>query len=146
MAASNKSCSKILTPQALEAIYADKDKLALYQTYTTYQLEIDVNKAVTLSVGRLGCRTFPKGRYFYTGSAKRNLFPRLMRHLKKEKKLRWHIDYLLTRPEACVKRVLLSQQSECELNQNTRGEIFVSGFGASDCKQRCGGHLKKYTT
>lgn len=138
MAASNKFCSK-----ALEAIYADKDKHALYQKYTTYQLEINVNKTVTLSVGRLGCHTFPKGRYFYTGSAKRNLFPRIIRHLKKEKKLRWHIDYLLTRPEASVSHIVLSQHSECELNKNTPGEIFISGFGASDCKQRCGGHFKK---
>jgi len=42
---------------------------------------------------------FPKGYYCYTGSARgsgsTNLKHRIGRHLKKEKRMFWHIDYVL---------------------------------------------------
>lgn len=109
---------------------------------STYQLSIRLSRSVTLQVGRLGRFTFPAGEYVYTGSAKRNLVPRVRRHLSNEKKLRWHIDYLLASPHARITRVALSERAECEWNQATTGEVAVKGFGASDCQALCGSHLK----
>jgi Uri superfamily endonuclease len=109
----------------------------------TYQLVIRVTRPVEIAVGRLGLCSFQKGTYVYTGSAKRNFEARIARHLRKEKTLRWHIDYLLAAPGVSVTDVLRSDVEECELNQGSAGEIVVPGFGASDCRHGCGSHLKR---
>lgn len=111
--------------------------------YTTYQLLIDVARPVRIVVGRLGEFDFPAGRYLYTGSAKRNFEARVARHLRREKALRWHIDYLLTAPSVTVLEVKRSRRGECALNRAVKGEIPVPGFGASDCRAGCGSHLKR---
>ena len=108
----------------------------------TYQLHIVVGRPRILAIGRLGRFRFPAGRYVYTGSARRNLVARVRRHLSRDKRLRWHIDYLLTAHPVKVVDVSLSSEAECPLNQRTAGEIVVPGFGASDCRARCGSHLK----
>ena len=108
----------------------------------TYQLGIRLAQPQTITIGRLGTFRFPAGHYIYTGSARRNLVARVRRHLSKTKKLRWHIDYLLTSPAASVDNVELFTQAECALNQQLSGDIIVPGFGASDCRARCGSHLK----
>ena len=107
-----------------------------------YQLFIELSAPTQVAVGRFGRFEFPVGRYVYTGSAKRNLVARISRHLARHKRLRWHIDYLLTSTSAQVVHVRLSRRSECALNQATRGAILVPGFGASDCKAGCDSHLK----
>jgi Uri superfamily endonuclease len=111
--------------------------------FRTYQLVIEVSRAVTIQVGRLGLCTFAAGRYVYTGSAKRNFEARIARHLRSEKKLRWHIDYLLSAPGVSVLDVRRSNLEECTLNQAVNGEIVVPGLGASDCSHGCGSHLKR---
>lgn len=110
---------------------------------TTYQLHINVNRKIGVSVGRLGLCSFPAGRYVYTGSAKAGLEARIARHRRREKKLHWHIDYLLSRDEVDLVRVTRASSAECACNQAVRGEIVVPGFGSSDCRQGCGSHLKK---
>jgi len=95
-----------------------------------------------VSIGRLGEFDFPAGDYVYTGSARRNLEARVARHLRREKRLRWHIDYLLAAPGVTVSEVRRSDVAECALNQATVGRAPVPGFGASDCRQGCGSHLK----
>lgn len=95
-----------------------------------------------LQIGRFGMFDFPAGEYVYTGSAKRNFEARIARHMRREKTLRWHIDYLLNAMVASVTGVLRSDRDECELNQATQGVICVPGFGASDCRRGCGSHLK----
>ena len=107
-----------------------------------YQLHIQLTRPVTITVGRLGRFPFPAGQYIYTGSAKRNLEARIQRHLSKHKKLRWHIDYLLTHRDVRVSQVQRSAEAECGWNQKTEGEILVPGFGASYCRRGCGSHLK----
>lgn len=109
----------------------------------TYQLVIRVARPVRVAVGRLGRFAFPAGDYVYTGSAKRNLEARIARHLRQEKALRWHIDYLLTAPGVSVIEVRRSCQEECALNQAVAGEIAAAGFGASDCRRGCRSHLKR---
>lgn len=110
--------------------------------YFTYQLAITLAAPARVAVGRLGVFEFPAGRYVYTGSARRNLEARIARHLRKEKTLRWHIDYLLAAPQAHVTGVERSTQPECALNQATAGRVLIPGFGASDCRAGCGSHLK----
>jgi len=110
--------------------------------FVSYQLSITLSRPVRVEIGRLGVFDFPSGRYIYTGSAIRNLGARIARHLRREKRLRWHIDYLLAVPEAAVTGVERFAQAECELNCNTTGEVVVAGFGASDCRAGCGSHLK----
>jgi Uri superfamily endonuclease len=110
--------------------------------YRTYQLLIDLAAPTTVAVGRFGVFAFPAGRYIYTGSARRNFEARIARHLRAEKTLRWHIDYLLAAPGARVAAVKRSRQDECLLNARTAGQVVVAGFGASDCRAGCGSHLK----
>ncbi len=108
----------------------------------SYQLRIDVTRPVRICVGHLGDFLFPAGRYVYTGSAKRNLEARIARHLHKEKALRWHIDWLLSASGVKVATVKRSSESECILNQKVVGVVVVPGFGASDCRNGCGSHLR----
>jgi Uri superfamily endonuclease len=108
----------------------------------TYQLVIEVTRPLRCAVGRLGKFEFPPGRYVYTGSAKRNLDARIARHLRRDKALRWHIDYLLAASGVRIVEVVRSRRSECRLNRAGRGRVLCVGFGASDCRAGCGAHLK----
>ncbi len=110
--------------------------------FVTYQLIILLQKDITLKIGALGEFQLPSGYYFYTGSAKKNFEKRIERHFKKNKKLRWHIDYLTTHPAAEIIEVKRFSEPECEVNQQTEGKILIPGFGASDCLAHCGAHLK----
>jgi len=109
---------------------------------TVYQLDIVLAADARIAVGRLGEFLFPAGRYVYTGSARRNLDARVRRHLSRDKKLRWHIDYLLAAEQAEVVGVRLFEDGECAVNQATEGVVVAPGFGASDCRSGCGSHLK----
>lgn len=108
----------------------------------TYQLQLRLAQPARLVIGRLGTFAFPAGDYVYTGSARHNLEARIARHLRREKTLRWHIDYLLAAPGVSVTRVVRSAIDECTLNQATAGTLPIPGFGAGDCRQGCGSHLK----
>jgi len=108
----------------------------------TYQLHITLRQAKRIRVGRLAEFLFPAGDYLYTGSARRNLPARVHRHLSRQKKLRWHIDYLLMASSAQITAVGLFSETECCCNQRTNGKILLAGFGASDCRAQCGSHLK----
>jgi Uri superfamily endonuclease len=112
-------------------------------TATTYQLFIEVSVPVRVSVGRLGCFDFPAGEYVYTGSARSNFAARVNRHLSPSKKMHWHIDYLLATAGVSVREVLCYADPECAVNQQTVGDVVVSGFGSSDCRAGCGSHLKR---
>jgi Uri superfamily endonuclease len=109
---------------------------------TSYRLLIDVSRPVRCAIGRLGAFEFPAGRYVYTGSAKRGMDARIARHLRQQKALRWHIDYLLGAPGVRVVDVVRSRREECASNRAVRGRVVASGFGASDCRAGCGAHLK----
>lgn len=99
-------------------------------------------KSQYIRIGRLGRRQFRQGMYFYVGTAQRNLPARIDRHSRKEKALRWHIDYLSVRAEM-LGAILIPRprRRECELAEELAGmfDLVVPGFGASDC--RCRGHL-----
>jgi len=95
-----------------------------------------------IRVGRFGMFTFPEGVWLYVGSAQRNLQARLDRHGRKDKKLRWHVDYLSTRAVMLGAIVIPgAKHRECAIAAEL-GALYqrpIRNFGASDC--RCGGHL-----
>ena len=82
---------------------------------TTYQLYIGLSTTVDIRIGQLGTFTFPEGQYVYTGSAKNNIDARVQRHLRKDKKLQWHIDYLLNSAHASILSVERTTLSELSL-------------------------------
>lgn len=112
----------------------------------TYLLGLSLDKDVTLTVGRLGRFSFPAGYYVYAGSAKGpgGLSARLARHRRQEKRLHWHVDYLLTHARLVeVWTVVSDQHLECAWAQAVikmaNSQIVAPRFGASDC--RCPAHL-----
>jgi Uri superfamily endonuclease len=117
---------------------------SLADSAATYQLWMHVDSELTLAVGALGHCRFPPGWYAYTGSARRGLRARLRRHSHPaaQKRLRWHADYLLACPQVTVHYLALFAEPECAVNQALTGELPCPGFGASDCRAGCGGHLR----
>ena len=92
----------------------------------------------------MGEVSFKKGDYIYVGSAKGCLGARLRRHLKKDKKSFWHIDYLLENEKTKILQIwTIDKKMECQtaeiFYQDPITEIIKKGFGSSDCK--CVAHL-----
>ena len=115
----------------------------------TYALVIALGVGLRLRAGRLGIHSLTSGYYVYTGSALGGLSGRLRYHLKLEKRLHWHIDYLLR--EAAVAQVwyaLGQLRLECTWNAIVRGLpgaiSSIPGFGALDCQ--CSSHLTYFQT
>jgi Uri superfamily endonuclease len=108
----------------------------------SYKIHFILKKPVVLEIGKLGRFEFPAGEYVYTGSARRNMEARISRHSSRKKKLRWHIDYLLAASPSKIIGVELFDREECVVNQEAEGAILVPRFGATDCKNGCGSHLK----
>lgn len=120
-----------------------------------YTLIIRADKTTTVKVGGLGAQDFPSGYYTYTGSAlgerASGLRGRISRHLKQEKRWRWHIDYLLGSPYASVRAVVYSENEvgrECQIVQGIEGledgNVVLRGFGSSDCCRGCQAHLHHF--
>ena len=111
----------------------------------TYILVVGVNKQNEIKVGSLGKIKFEKGNYAYVGSAMNSLEKRIERHERKEKKIFWHVDYLLSSPNTKLKKVFIKpskKKEECKTaNKVANTGVPVIGFGCSDCK--CKSHLFK---
>jgi len=108
-----------------------------------YALIIRINEDTCINVGAIGETHFKKGIYVYVGSAQTNLEQRVKRHLRREKRLFWHIDYLLNSDAAKIQKTLFMQgdkTTECKIAREIgeRGQS-VNGFGCSDCD--CRSHL-----
>ena len=100
-----------------------------------YLLIIRVSKPVSVRVGALGVLHFPKGYYIYVGSAQNSLKNRIERHLRKDKRKHWHIDYLLEHGE--VVRMLvypnLAKSWEERIARILENHFLpIPGFGCSD--------------
>ena len=109
----------------------------------SYVLVIDLEQDTRLTVGRLGTFDFPAGRYLYLGSALNGLEGRVRRHLRRDKKLHWHVDYLTTAADVSeVWWAISEERLECrwaEAALARGGQVVAPGFGSSDC--RCPTHL-----
>jgi sugar fermentation stimulation protein A len=93
-------------------------------------------------VGALGTMIFKKGYYLYIGSGMNNLFKRIDRHRRRQKKKQWHIDYLSERCTVMAALPIVTEEKmECALAGSVSGLGYrcVEGFGSSDCS--CPGHL-----
>jgi len=108
-----------------------------------YCLLINIRKNINLKIGSLGKIRFRKVNYVYVGSAQNSIEKRVGRHFSKDKKIRWHIDYLLANLNVNLKKALYKKadkeqecKTACFLNKS---EEAVKGFGCSDC--RCVSHL-----
>lgn len=106
-----------------------------------YCLIIRLDEDCEIKIGKLGKIYFKKGHYVYVGSAMNSLESRINRHLNEEKKLHWHIDYLLKESE--ISNVIYNvstKKVECELSQYLSNKTTsIKGFGCSDCM--CESHL-----
>jgi Uri superfamily endonuclease len=110
-----------------------------------YVLIIRLGSDADVKVGKLGAVRFEKGLYAYVGSAQVALEKRIERHLRKEKHVFWHIDYLLNSPSAKILKVFVKgadKNEECAIAEkiSLEGEA-VEGFGCSDCL--CRSHLHR---
>ncbi|MBI4813391.1 MAG: GIY-YIG nuclease family protein [Methanobacterium sp.] len=109
----------------------------------TYCLIIDLNQKISIEIGKKGEIQFKRGCYVYVGSALNSLEGRIKRHLRQNKKIHWHVDYLLDSPHTQVTEVFYSDDGvkhECELAaQIALKGAEIKGFGCSDCK--CPAHL-----
>ncbi|MEJ2329881.1 MAG: GIY-YIG nuclease family protein [Gammaproteobacteria bacterium] len=104
-----------------------------------YLLVMHLPDSHDISVGRLGLHCFRQGWYLYAGSAKGpgGIRSRCARHLRLDKRKRWHSDYL-TRI-AQVRQVWFTEQMS---EMRVVGEPLrfpmpnqpVAGFGASDSR------------
>ena len=110
-----------------------------------YALAFESDSSFVAKIGALGEFDFSPGIYVYVGSAlgPGGLRARVGRHLRKNKKLKWHFDYLseLLEPVGGYCEVT-SERLECAWAAklaDARGIVPVSGFGSSDC--RCLSHL-----
>lgn len=108
-----------------------------------YVLVISVGRDIKVNVGALGSISFEKGLYAYVGSAQSNLEKRIKRHLKKDKRKFWHIDYLLDNYAVEVVKVFCKdagKAEECRIAEKLGEKGFaVKNFGCSDCS--CISHL-----
>jgi Uri superfamily endonuclease len=112
----------------------------------TYALVLSSAGNGTIRVGRLGELALRPGFYVYVGSAfgPGGLRARITRHMKRVKRLRWHVDYLRAVSEP-MEAWFTSEPNrrECEWAEALRlmpgAEVPLAGFGSSDC--RCRSHL-----
>lgn len=110
----------------------------------TYILVMHLAEETVLEVGSLGRARFPAGHYLYCGSAQSGLGPRLARHMRRNKVMRWHIDRLTTVAEP-IGALLYpgGKEGECWLSHKLAecpgSEVVMDGFGSSDCQ--CRTHL-----
>ncbi|MFO7710912.1 MAG: GIY-YIG nuclease family protein [Candidatus Woesearchaeota archaeon] len=111
-----------------------------------YCLLITIKRPIMEKIGSLGIVPFSKGTYLYVGSAKNGLDKRIKRHLSKDKKRYWHIDYLLANPSVVLDKVFYTEKrEECAFaRQVSKNAYLTNGFGCSDC--RCKSHLFRLTS
>lgn len=113
------------------------------EQHTLYHIKAYLPNDTEITVGKLGVFLFTKGIYVYVGSAKRNIKARVERHIRMEKKQRWHFDYVRPYMEIVDVQTYPGKEGECglfdRLQKEEGGVVSVRGFGSSDC--RCSAHL-----
>ena len=109
-----------------------------------YILIISLEKAQNIAVGKKRDIQFAPGYYFYIGSALGGLEARVTRHLAKEKRHHWHIDYLLDASKIIgFLAIPTTRRIECLVAKSlSEGLEGINCFGSSDCK--CRSHLFYY--
>jgi Uri superfamily endonuclease len=106
-----------------------------------YVLLIRLDAGADIKIGKLGVLRFRRGYYAYVGSALNGIDSRILRHLRKEKKTHWHIDYFLKEAKVVEIHCFPSyKKEECRIAEKFQKRFrSVSGFGCGDCE--CPSHL-----
>ena len=103
----------------------------------TYVLVLKTD-GTQMAVGGLGMREFKRGFYLYIGSGMNSLSKRVSRHLKRDKKIHWHIDYLTTTtefeiyPHLFLIRGKRKEEEEIASGLMEKFNDWIIGFGSSD--------------
>ena len=123
-----------------------------------YALILRVGKEATIMIGRRAFAIDP-GVYIYSGSAlgPGGVEARVERHLRRFERrggskdgviesgrYHWHIDCLLPVADSFIAVCAESKRrTECLLTSvlKDKGMQVVKGFGSTDCRSGCGGHL-----
>jgi sugar fermentation stimulation protein A len=109
----------------------------------SYLMMLKIPQSRNVETGALGTLRFEAGWYIYAGSARKNLTPRINRHLRKvRKKQHWHLDYLSPWAAQIKAYPIYSYRNlECGLARalESLGGQGLNGFGSSDCS--CKSHL-----
>ena len=107
----------------------------------SYVLLIYLDRDRNVHIGRLGKISFKKGFYTYIGSALNGLDQRIKRHIRKDKKVHWHIDFFLKYGKVIEVFYKEGQVSkECNIAKIFNEKLLsIPKFGSSDC--RCMSHL-----
>lgn len=109
----------------------------------TYVLVIRLAKNQKIKPGKLPESLYRKGIYLYVGRARTGLQARIERHLRRQKKMHWHIDYLLQKGEIQDIWIRTLFFDECSIASRIRSfspsSTSPKGFGSSDCQ--CPSHL-----
>lgn len=94
-----------------------------------------------MKIGGRGDVIFKGGYYIYVGSALNSLESRIRRHLSRDKRLFWHVDYFLERAELIdILYIETKEKIECKVSEKlTRDFDYIQDFGSSDCT--CPSHL-----
>ncbi|MFW9977251.1 MAG: DUF123 domain-containing protein [Candidatus Thorarchaeota archaeon] len=116
-----------------------------------YSLIIYIPERLSIKVGARQEETFDDGYWVYIGSAQgkgsTTIENRLRRHFRREKKMHWHIDYLLDSNVTLLDAIWSEskENQECKLIEQLlathRFSLGPRSFGAGDCKQGCGSHI-----
>jgi|Deesub1362A_J573_1020465.scaffolds.fasta_scaffold00008_56 Uri superfamily endonuclease len=101
-----------------------------------YTLVIQVRRTIDIKIGSLGRIKLSPGYYVYIGSGGANVLKRVARHFKREKRLRWHIDYLSMEAKPIKAYILLNPLvDEASLAEYLGKYLrYIPKFGASDSR------------
>ncbi|KYH39050.1 MAG: hypothetical protein AYL30_001850 [Candidatus Hecatellales archaeon B24] len=128
------------------------EKLNGMKQEAAYLLFLKAGRPLKIRVGSLGLLGLPSGYYVYAGSAggPGGVKARVGRHFRlarlKAGKVRWHLDYLLTDPNVTAFeswKIENHGRIECVVSKEIEkvSDLTVPGFGSSDCRLGCRGHL-----
>ena len=107
-----------------------------------YILVMEIPKACNIAIGSIGRVDVNPGYYLYAGSGMNGLSSRISRHLRKKKKLHWHVDFLRQvagKVKAYPIRTPQYIEEELVLALEQVFSPVLHGFGASD--SNLGTHL-----
>ena len=118
--------------------------MAKEQDRGTYILLIKLAKTQKIQPGKLPEAKYKKGIYLYVGRARKGLRARIRRHVRSQKKIFWHVDYLLQK--AMIEAIWIRENFFNECLTASKIQDFrpaaatpLEGFGSSDCC--CPSHL-----
>ncbi len=98
----------------------------------SYVLLLEVEKDFSIRNWRL-----ERGLYCYVGSAwgPGGLRARLSRHFSPKKKLRWHIDYILTKAKPLCAIIFIEKDEDYAYHfALSHCEPYIKGFGSTDTR------------